>query len=337
MKQFDYCVSNPPYQDSKNRPIFQHFQNFANYCSETSSMIYMASRWWYGTTILEEFRQEMLCNKRLKSVDYYNFLETKRKIFDGLDIAGGVSIVNFSKNENDYFTLRENLTNHNIEMEHESKLIYPIQASLLALARKIYQKIVENNIPVVKQRNEIRISELELTGKEVSLLSPEKYNENISLLTENRIKYYANISGLKTGKSDFYVIDKVDKYVPNNRYKVCIGQSIIENDARPLRVFVFDKETTFGRSAASIAYFDTLEESENFAKYASTKFFEFCFRVTLLSRLRHLCAAVPDFVDYKNYETINWNGNIDEQLYKIFELTEDEINVVETMRGAVRS
>lgn len=44
-RQFNYCISNPPYQNTSNSAIFHIFHNLSTYFSHDSIMIYPAQKW----------------------------------------------------------------------------------------------------------------------------------------------------------------------------------------------------------------------------------------------------------------------------------------------------
>lgn len=329
--KFDYAISNPPYQDEKNTPIFQYVQKMANNIAESSTMIYMASRWWYGTQGLVKFHEDIFHNKRLKKVVFYNERESSLKIFDGTLISGGLSIVDFSEKDNQAFELVENLTNETVNIEHGSVFL-PIQASLVNIAKKIQNRRRELDLPTVFERGESIYWPLRIQGRQFDQYNPIRIEEDFTNMDENKIKIYANITGDRHGKTYYYLMDKPENLVVNNKYKVCAGQSIIENSHRPLRLFLFDKGTYFGRSSVSMAYFDDKKSAENFLKYASTTFYEFCVRLSLSGRMRSWCYYNPDFIDYTSSNIwVNWDKsveNIDEQLFNLFELTDEDIEVM---------
>jgi len=346
--KFDYIISNPPYQNTQNRPIFHCFQKMGTNIAKSSIMIYMASRWWYGTTGLPEFRKELLTNRRLKRVHYFHERETNKTIFPGTLISGGLTIVELSNNENaEGFTLSENLTNFSTKILHDDSLM-PLKASYASLAKKLLYKMKEMNISTLYNRDESAfVNEIGLSAQQVKKLNPISLEEAKKIMSEKEfdesLKLYANISGERTGKASYYVISRDLKVLNDNKYrknliqedkyKICMGQSIIENENRSIRLFHFDKNTTYGRAAISLAFFDTKIESENFYKYASTKFFEFCLRLSIAGRLKTFGVFVPDFEHYLNNSFIQWNDltakELDNQLYNIFDLSIDEIKLIE--------
>lgn len=95
--QFDVIIGNPPYQLGQSggdaigsfaMPIYQKFIDAAKGIEPRYLTMVVPSRWFAGGRGLEDFRQEMLADRRLRSlVDYPD----SREVFPGVDIAGGIS------------------------------------------------------------------------------------------------------------------------------------------------------------------------------------------------------------------------------------------------------
>lgn len=102
--EFDVVVGNPPYQlsdsgyGSSARPIYQNFVEQAKALDPRFIAMITPSRWFAGGKGLDEFRAEMLSDRRMVSI---NDFPNSRDVFDGVDVAGGVSYFLWSKDHAD--------------------------------------------------------------------------------------------------------------------------------------------------------------------------------------------------------------------------------------------
>ena len=95
--QFDVVIGNPPYQLGQSggdaigsfaMPIYQKFIETAKGLDPHYLIMVTPSRWFAGGRGLDEFRQEMLADKRLRClIDFPD----SREVFPGVDVAGGIS------------------------------------------------------------------------------------------------------------------------------------------------------------------------------------------------------------------------------------------------------
>ena len=97
-----------------------------------------------------------------------------------------------------------------------------------------------------------------------------------------------------------------------------------------------DNNSAFGRSRVALKSFRTESEAKNFMKYAQAYLIKYAFLMTD-EALTSLGMRVPDLLDYSNKNKfIDYTKPVDEQLYKLFNLTPAQINYLESKVTSLR-
>lgn len=335
-KLFTYTVSNPPYQEVRNGNssnnvvinIFHKFQEYADFYSKNTVMIYPFGRWYQrGGKSLNNFGKQQLNDPRLARIYYYP--QSEHKIFDNANIQDGVGIVIKDNNNHDHFTI------NNIIVNHPGDNILPLDNNYLTLVNKIRQVMHKHDLTPLSLKRKSRA----LYGIESDFVykNPDKVilldsTTNPSL--EEPVKLLTNDKPGLSGRNKWYWIDK--KNIPKghewiNKYQFIItsaqfvtGNKQIENG------LIIDNNSIHGRSKVSLISLDTETEINNFKKYINTNFSKKLYRQSLGSGLSFMCNFIPDLGDYTTNNTlINWDKPLAPQLYELFELNQKEIKLLE--------
>lgn len=312
--QFDVIIGNPPYQlndgggmGTSATPIYQNFILQAKMLDPKYLIMITPSRWFSGGKGLDEFREEMLNDKRLKKiVDYFD----SNECFPGVDISGGVSYFLWDKdNQGDceVVSIREGvksiMTRPLLEKLSDSFIRFNEAVSII---RKTFGDSLED---IISPRRPFAIrAEVPIKDKP----------------STDFIKFYSY------PKNGFI---KKDEIVRNhswaNKYKVYISKAYGERGSFPYLVlskpFLGEKHSVCSETYLVIGPFDKKEQAENAISYISTKFVRFL--VLLKKNTQNAPKGVYSFVPIQNFDE-EWT---DEKLYKKYNLSQDEISFIESM------
>lgn len=325
--RFDVIVGNPPYQlsDGGNgvsaKPLFHHFVQQAKKLNPKYLSMIIPARWYAGGKGLDEFRQEMLNDNRMKVlIDF----ESSKDCFQGVNIAGGIC----------YFLWDQSYSGKceivNIQKSKKNKLLRPLNQfpifiranNAISIVNKVLRKASDTLDNHNYSRNPFGFSTKE-RGK------AENFDGAISLLSSQGFGYVKKSEVSRN-------TDLIDKY------KVLIGRLVPSNgelDVNPAygyRVITNTKILHPGEihteSYLLIGAFNTFEEAKNFDGYIKLKFPRFLLRQTISSvNVTRECFRFVPCEDFNE----TWT---DDKLYKKYELTNDEIAFIDrTIRSVNNS
>lgn len=326
--KFDAIVGNPPYQEAKGTnivPIFNHFMTLAKEINPRYISMIMPSRWMKGGNRgLDDFMKETLADTRIELL--HDYIDPK-EVFPGVEIKGGVCYLLWGKSHKGMckyslhdVSKKEQSVERYLKTEGcDSFVRYPICVSILEKVRKFNEQSFSGLVSVREPYG----------LKSDFFKHPQKYG--VEQLSKDPIKNGIKIYGLENLK-------RVERYVPNsykvkrreetlNSYKIFIPNAygcgaIGEELGTPIlgTPMSICTETFY-----LIGPFQSEDESKNALTYLKTKFFRLL--VGLKKITQHTTRDTYSLVPIQDFSR-RWT---DEELYKKYALTDEEIDFIETM------
>lgn len=343
--KFDVVIGNPPFQEvtakkeTKNGQktvtnIFQYFQiNADNIAKESSCLIYPGGRWIHRSGKgMKKFGLKQINDPHLSRIIYF---PADFPVFEGVDIYDGVSIVLKKFNQEQTTFKYEYISkdeNKELLVEHPGKNILPLNPNDTIISKKIDDFVSEYKLSYLHDSIYPRnLFGIESNFVEQNLDKVELYKGG-SFDKDKFVKLFSNDKAGKGGRARWY-LTTMDS-IPKNKeivkkWKVIVSSANAGGQKRDNQLEVVDNYTAFGRSRIALSSFDTEEEANNFYKYAKSNLIQYAFTLTD-ENLSSLGRRVPHLNSYSNKnELINFNEEIDKQLYDLIGLEENEINQIE--------
>ena len=315
--KFDVIIGNPPYQlsdggaQASSIPIYQKFVEQAKKLNPRYLTMIMPSRWFSGGKGLDNFRNDMLTDQRIRVLnDYFNAAH----VFPGVEIKGGVCFFLWDRdNPGDTKIITHN-SNGDIEtstrklLENGSNVYIRYQKGV-----DIYRKVSSLG---EKTFNDL-VSSRKPFGFPTNFEGKKQVFDNSVLLYGRSQKTYISMNQIL--RNDLWV----------DKYKILISKAYNAGDVFPHQIInkpmVVEKNTACTETYIVIGPFDEKSEAENVKKYMETKFFRFM--VFLRKNSQDATSKVYSFVPMQDFSK-SWT---DEELYKKYGLDENEINFIESM------
>lgn len=316
---FDVIIGNPPYQlsDGGNAasaiPLYHHFVEQAKKLQPRYLCMIIPARWYSGGRGLDDFRATMLNDTRIKYLTDY---ADSSECFPGVNIAGGVCYFLWEKNYSGDCYVR------NI-----------IKGEELVIKRCLseFPVFVRSNISI----NLIR----KIRNKDFISLSQEVYPSNpfgFRTYVRGEKKYFVGSTKLITSEGIGYVKrseivksrDAIDTYnVIMTR--AMSGGNKPGTDGKyqivPTTMRVMEPNEICVETYICIGNYQTEIEAQNLRSYLSTMFARFLMLQAMSSIMINKDAF--QFVPMQDFSK-PWT---DEVLYKKYNLTDDEIEFIESM------
>ncbi|MBR4625727.1 MAG: Eco57I restriction-modification methylase domain-containing protein [Alphaproteobacteria bacterium] len=317
--KFDVIIGNPPYQlnvgveqESYAIPLYHKFIQQAKRLDPRYLTMIVPSRWFAGGRGLDEFRDEMLHDDRIRII--HDFADAG-DCFPGVEIKGGVC----------YFLWdRENRGKCSIFTHNGSEITSKTERPLLEPGNDTFIRYNEG----ISILNKVR------KFKEASfadLVSPQTPFGIITSFKDYKTKPFQNSVNLYFAKGSGYI---TKGQIPKNTemvdaFKIYITKSYGAGEGFPHQILnkpLFGyKNSCCTQTYLCIGPFNSKEETINAMVYISTRFFRFL--VMLKKNTQDAMRGVYQFVPMQDFNE-EWT---DEKLYKKYKLTKDEIAFIESM------
>ena len=315
--KFDAIVGNPPYQmidgggmGNSAIPLYNKFVEQAQKMSPRYLSMITPARWYSGGKGLDTFRHDMLNDKSLQLlVDYFD----STICFPGVDISGGIC----------YFLWNKNYTGDCLVRTYRNGIVSTMMRPLLekdsdtfvrfneaiSIIRKIRNKNEESFENIVSVRRPFGINAKVKT-------SDSQFPNSVFMYSYPR-NVYIDKDEVKTNK------DAVDKY------KVFIAKAYGERGDFPYLVigkpFIGLPDTCCSETYLLVGTYDSAEEAQNVISYMKTRLFRFL--VLFKKNTQNAPKGVYKYVPILDFSRA-WT---DKELYEKYELTEKEIEFIESM------
>lgn len=317
--RFNAIVGNPPYQimdgggtGSSAIPVYNYFVQVSKRLSPHYISMIMPAKWYSGGKGLDEFRDDMIHDKRMSSLFDY---EDSRDCFANVDIAGGVCYFLWDDKHHDKCKVTtianselkcsyRDLDEFETFIRHDKavQIIHKIQS----FGEATLDQIVYSRKPFGFSSNDIGASEpfkgaVELFGSQgTTYVNADSVSVNKDLLNKWKV-IMSKTSAEHAGQSD-----------KEGRKRIIS------------RLLVLNPNTVCSESYLLLSHFDTKEEAENMASYVRTNFFRFLLSTILLTQ--NIAKDKFAFIPVQSFNK-PWS---DKDLYVKYHLSLDEIEYIES-------
>ena len=316
--KFDLIIGNPPYQladggnSSSASPIYQKFIQQAKLLKPRYLTMIIPSRWFAGGKGLDEFRAEMISDKRIRSLD--DFLNASDCFGTGVEIKGGVCYFLWDRDNKGKCNVTTHI-NRTITSVAERYLqigdndVFIRRNEAVSILNKVTEKKETTFDSIVSSRKPFGLPTNVITHK-------EKQNNDVSIYIRGGIEYI-NVKDISRNKEWL------------NKDKIYLTKAYNAGDDWPHQIInqpiIGGRDTCCSETYLVIGPFNNSTISQNVVSYIKTKFFRFL--VSLRKISQDATQKVYSFVPMQDF----YKPWTDEELYEKYGLTDEEIAFIESM------
>ncbi len=333
--KFDVVIGNPPYQEdtdnNRDTPIYHHFMELSYAIADKVVLITPGRFLFKAGQTPKNWNEKMLADEHLKVI-YYE--QKSSEIFPNTDIKGGI-VVTYHNSEEKFGAIGQfisipelNGILHKVVNREDFQPISNIHFgnSTYKLTKKVYEDFPEF---------EERVSRAERFSVGSNVF--ERFSEIFFDAKQNDddIQIYGRKNNERTYQwvkreyiSSHPNLDKYKIFVPGANGSGALGEVL----STPL---IGEPLIGYTQTFISFGAFDNKEEAENLLKYIKTKFARVMLgtlKITQNNKTKEVWKNVP-LQNFTSTSDIDWTksiAEIDQQLYKKYGLSEEEIQFIES-------
>lgn len=330
--KFDVIVGNPPYQladggyGTSAKPIYDKFVEQAMKLNPRYLSMIIPARWFAGGKGLDDFRETMLADARIRRIDDYL---NASDVFPGVGLKGGICIFLWDRDDPGECT---------VTTTHNGISSPPMQRKLQEVGVDVFIRFNEG-ISILKKVVAVETGQ----DRDLSLPIDKRFDELVSSSKPFGLRTFFKGKSRKTDDDDLKVyqnggtgfIDR-EKITAGERYidswKVYVGAAAPgtgNKDTYPHRIlstpFIGEPGSVSSETYLAIGPFATREEANSALSYMSCKLTRLL--ILLHKPTQHTTRKVYAFVPKQNWTKI-WT---DDELYEKYGLNDEEIAFIDSM------
>lgn len=350
--KFDYLIGNPAYQQSrdttKDMPVYNEFMDAAEKVADKVELITPARFLFNAGATPKQWNEKKLNDPHFKVLQY----EPKsNNVFAGTDIKGGVAITYRDKDKDfgeiEIFTSYPELNGILTKLKGVTSLntiMYPY--STYTLSERLWEDYPEKKARVeyiAKHRNSLSKEEKEGELSNLRIITTNIFDQWPEIFTDIKpcdddLEKFCCLIGRQKGKRIYKYIKKEYIEVAENyqNYKVIV--TAVNGSGKLGEVlsspFIGEPLSGYTQTFLGIGNCKSKNEAEAIYKYICSKFCRTA--LGILKITQHNPPEKWKYVplqDFTSNSDIDWSKSIpeiDQQLYRKYGLSEEEINFIET-------
>lgn len=328
--KFDVVIGNPPYQQeaqgtsTRGEAIYDSFMDLSYELSPLVTLITPGRFLFNAGSTPKGWNKKMLNDKHLKVILYQ---QDSSVIFPRTDIKGGVAITLRDKSKNigpiGTFTMFDEL--NSILSKVTPALVNSNLSDIIYNQNKFNLDVLNSRVPGANRTDKRLESNI---FSKFDIFHVEKQSNNdvkiLGLIDNKRVYRYVDKDFLDLSHPNLY---KYKVLLPKSNGSGALGERL----STPL---IGEPLIGYTRTFLGIGAFDNINEAKAAMKYVKSKFARALLGVLKITQDNNpeKWSKVP-VQDFTSNSDIDWSksiSEIDQQLYRKYGLSEDEINFIET-------